>query len=301
MKRRSYTSYRDSDMARAKPRKHVFRTILNSKLKQPRNRFNTDTGLVEDRTNSTTVVRVIVGLLLIHLIVIGGLILRGKIKSADAGSIAAPTITAPPTPVEAEPAPVLPQPKEGPVANPVRNDVPHITMAPTEPTQTAQPAVNEPEIITPPTIAATDDIAEPADEPAVTPVPAAPATPAEPTYAKHLVSSGETLYGIAAKNNVTVEAIRQANPQIRNNNIISGTYLNIPVKADSAAGRAIAAQQAAEAASEAAKTYTVKRGDTLGRIARKNKTTVAKLMQINNIPKGKEGSIRVGDTIRISE
>ncbi len=298
MKRQSYSSFRNSDMDRAKPKKRIFRTLINSKLK----RHRSDTGLVEDRTNSVTVVRLIIGLLLIHLIVIGGVILRGKIKSGEAAAIAAPTITAPPTPVAAaQPVQndVLPQPVEGPVANPTRpaTEAPgsHITQPPTTPADPAAPApavaTAEPELVTPPVVAA---------EPAPT-APEAPAEPIAQTFEKHLVASGETLFGIAAKYSVSVEAIRQANPQVRNNNIISGTYLKIPVKPDSDAGRQIAAQQAAAAADEAAKTYVVKRGDTLGRIARRNRTTVAKLMQLNNIPKGKEGSIRIGDKIRIAD
>ncbi|MDO5469934.1 MAG: LysM peptidoglycan-binding domain-containing protein [Akkermansia sp.] len=297
MKNYSNSPFRDSDMHRAKTKKHVFRSLINRNLKQQK-RYDTDTGLVEDRHNSTTIVRVVVGLLLIHLIVIGGVILRGKIKSGEGTAIAAPTITAPPTAAaDTRPAnnDVLPQPVDGPVANPVRTpDTPHITQ-PAEPVANTTPAVNEPEIVTP-------VVADTPPAPAADPAPAEPTTPAADTaFTRHLVSSGETLYGIAAKHQTTVEAIRKANPQLRNNNIISGTYLNIPVKPDSAAGREIAARKAEEAASEAAKTYTIKRGDTLAKIARKHKTTVPRLMELNNIPKGKEGSIRVGDTLRISQ
>ena len=185
---------------------------------------------------------------------------------------------------------VLPQPVDGPVANPVRTEENHITQAPEQPVQaTTAPVISEPEIV-PPVVAAPAESERPAEN-----------TTAEPALVRHLVASGETLYGIAAKHQTTVEAIRKANPQVRNSNIISGTYLNIPVKADSEAGRQIAAQQAAEAADEAAKSYTIKRGDTLARIARKHKTTVAKLMELNNIPKGKEGAIRVGETLRVAQ
>lgn len=291
MKRQSST-FRNSDMARVKPKKHFIRTFINKTFK-----YHGNMGLVEDRHNSTTIVRLIVGLLLIHLIVIGGVILRGKIKSGEAGPIAEATLTAPPAPVApATPAApvndVLPQPVDGPVANPVRTEVAatgHITQAPAQ----AEQAVvsTEPEIVTPPVVE------EVAVEPVETPAPAAPVQQAT---VKHLVATGDTLYGIAAQHKVTVAAIRKANPNIRNNNIICGTYLNIPVSADSAAGRQIAAQQAAAAATEAAKLYTIKRGDTLARIARKHKTTVAKLMQLNNIAKGNEGKIRVGDTLRIA-
>lgn len=300
MKKKSHSSFRNSDMDRVKPRKHVFRTLIDKNLK--RRRYPSETGLVEDGTNSTTVIRMIVGLLLIHLIVIGGVILRGKIKSGESGAIAAPTITAPPAATEPVSAPandVLPQPIDGPVANPVRNESNHITQAPTEPATPTAPAVAatpEPEIITP----VVEEVAEVAvEEPAAPAQPAA--EPAAPTFAKHLVSSGETLFGIAAKHQVTVEAIRQANPQVRNNNIISGTYLNIPVKADSPAGREIAARQAEAEAAQVAATYTVKRGDTLARIAKKHKTTTQKIMKLNNIAPGRERYIRPGDTLKVSE
>ncbi|MDO5464517.1 MAG: LysM peptidoglycan-binding domain-containing protein [Akkermansia sp.] len=296
MKRQSST-FRNSDMARVKPKKHFIRTFINKTFK-----YHGNMGLVEDRHNSTTIVRLIIGLLLIHLIVIGGVILRGKIKSGEAGPIAEATITAPPAPVAptTPAAPVndvLPQPVDGPVANPVRTEVAatgHITQAPAQ----AEPAVvaTEPEIVTPPVV---DEVAvEPDETPA--PVAAAPAAPTQQAIEKHYVATGDTLYAIAAKYKVSVAAIRKANPTLRDNIIVCGTYLNIPVSADSDAGRRIAAQQAAAAATEAAKLYTIKRGDTLARIARKHKTTVAKLMQINNIAKGQEGKIRVGDTLRIA-
>lgn len=298
MKRQSST-FRNSDMARVKPKKHFIRTFINKTFK-----YRGNIGLVEDRHNSTTIVRLIIGLLLIHLIVIGGVILRGKIKSGEAGPIAEATITAPPAPVAptTPAAPVndvLPQPVDGPIANPVRTEVAatgHITQAPAQ----AEPAVvaTEPEIVTPPVV---DEVAvEPAETPAPVAATLAPAAPTQQAFEKHYVATGDTLYAIAAKYKVSVAAIRKANPTLRDNIIVCGTFLNIPVSADSDAGRRLAAQQAAAAATEAAKLYTIKRGDTLARIARKHKTTVAKLMQINNIAKGQEGKIRVGDTLRIA-
>ena len=300
MKRQSST-FRNSDMARVKPKKHFIRTFINKTFK-----YHGNMGLVEDRHNSTTIVRLIIGLLLIHLIVIGGVILRGKIKSGEAGPIAEATITAPPAPVApaapAEPVnDVLPQPVDGPIANPVRTEVAttgHITQAPAQ--KEAAVVATEPEIVTP--VVVEEVAAEPVETPApVVAAPAAPApAPAQPSVDKHLVATGDTLYAIAAQYKVSVAAIRKANPSLRDNTIICGTFLNIPVSADSDAGRRIAAKQAADAATEAAKFYTIKRGDTLARIARKHKTTVPKLMQLNNRAKGQEGKIRVGDTLRIA-
>ncbi len=293
MKRHPQSSFRNSDMARAKPKKHVFRALINNKLK----RHRSDTGLVEDRTNSVTVVRLIIGLLLIHLIVIGGVILRGKIKSGEAAPIAATTITpppAPPTPVQQqENNDVLPQPVDGPMANPVRQPQPtatsHITQAPVNSVPVT--TTTEPEIVTP--VVATEP------EPVVAQQPA-PA-PAAQTIVKHHVTSGDTLYGIAQRYSVSVADIRTANPQLQGNNIISGTYLSIPVAADSAEGRQAAVQQATETANEEAKYHTIQRGETLGRIARRYRIPLNKLLELNNIPANRAGNIRIGDRVRIAE
>ena len=66
---RKQTAFRNSELDRAKPRHHFFHSLLK--------RHHSDTGLVEDRTSSVTIVRIIVGLLLLHLIIIGGVLLRG--------------------------------------------------------------------------------------------------------------------------------------------------------------------------------------------------------------------------------
>lgn len=47
----------------------------------------------------------------------------------------------------------------------------------------------------------------------------------------HIVKAGDTLIGLAKKYGVTVEAIMQANPSIKNPNLIyDGQVLVIPVK-----------------------------------------------------------------------
>ena len=45
---------------------------------------------------------------------------------------------------------------------------------------------------------------------------------------KHEVQSGETLYSLARNYGVTVEAIKQANPSIEGENIITGQVITIP-------------------------------------------------------------------------
>jgi len=78
-------------------------------------------------------------------------------------------------------------------------------------------------------------------------------TPTPVTVIKHTVAKGETLSKIAARYDTTVDAICKLNPIITNPNKISvGWVLDIPAKA-----------------SDIPSTYTVVKGDTLSKIAKK--------------------------------
>lgn len=52
---------------------------------------------------------------------------------------------------------------------------------------------------------------------------------------------------------------------------------------------------------EDSKFYTVKRGDSLSRIARKHKISVLRLMQLNNMTNRQVSKIKVGDKLRVAE
>ncbi|MGA9468054.1 MAG: LysM peptidoglycan-binding domain-containing protein [Exiguobacterium marinum] len=93
---------------------------------------------------------------------------------------------------------------------------------------------------------------------------AAPASAAS----THTVQSGDTLYRIAVNNNVSVNDIKQANGL--NSNMI---YPNQVLKLGKAEAKA----------STASKTYTVKSGDTLYRIALNNGISVNQLMTWNGL------------------
>ena len=89
---RNQDPFRNSELDRAKPKRHTFHSLINDKLK----RHRSDTGLVEDRTSSVTIVRIIVGLLLLHLIIIGGVLLRGHMVKEGSTGLAAPVAITPP-------------------------------------------------------------------------------------------------------------------------------------------------------------------------------------------------------------
>ena len=78
----------------------------------------------------------------------------------------------------------------------------------------------------------------------------------------YTVKSGDTLYSISRKLNVSVDEIKRAN-NLTNNLLTVGQILQIPT--------------------DTTKVYTVKSGDTLYTIARNNNTTVSDLIELNNL------------------
>jgi membrane-bound lytic murein transglycosylase D len=101
----------------------------------------------------------------------------------------------------------------------------------------------------------------------------------------HRVSKGEALSSIAKRYKTTVAAISKAN-NIRNRQLIkAGRRLKIPLSG----GKVYA--------SKSVETYTVKKGDSLWRIAQKFNTDVKTLKRINNL---KSSNIVVGQTINLN-
>jgi membrane-bound lytic murein transglycosylase D len=116
-------------------------------------------------------------------------------------------------------------------------------------------------------------------------------------YARHRVSGGDTLYAIARRYDVSVAAIQQTNHMGRRTTIHVGDVLVIPTAA-AASRTAQAGTTVASASSQAADTpsatshrassskavvHTVRRGETLYRIAALYDTTVELLCALNHI------------------
>lgn len=99
----------------------------------------------------------------------------------------------------------------------------------------------------------------------------APSNSGEITGDTHKVISGDTLYNISKRSNVSVENIKKWN-NLKNDSISKGQTLYL------------------------VKTYTVKKGDTLYSIAKNQKTTVDKIKSDNKLD---SNSIKVGQILKI--
>lgn len=304
-------SFRNSSLGRAQttPKKR-FHTFINDKFK----RHRSDTGLVEDRTSSTTIVRTIVGLLLVHLVLIGGVLVRGHLVKSGSGLAIDPTLTPPPAAPSTE---VLPTPPNATVATTAAPAAAQTTPAakpaqttvtPTVPTVTQPTAVANRTATPHITQLPQEEVAEEVED--TTPAapaqqatkPAAPAQPVRTVTKKHLVASGDSWVRIATQNGITVEALKAANPKAAAKaNLYAGTYLNVPIPADSAEGKSIAATQEQEAVIAKGKTYVVKKGDKLGAIAIKHHISLKKLLDLNNMTEADARKLKIGTELKVAE
>ncbi|MDX6153680.1 LysM peptidoglycan-binding domain-containing protein [Marinococcus sp. PL1-022] len=105
--------------------------------------------------------------------------------------------------------------------------------------------------------------------------------------ASYTVKSGDTLYSIANRNNVSVTELKKANSIPTSSNVIRvGQVLKIPGKGTTTPPPA------------ASGSYTVKSGDTLYSIANRNNVSVTELKKANGIPTS-SNVIRVGQVLKI--
>jgi len=113
------------------------------------------------------------------------------------------------------------------------------------------------------------------------------------------VEKGDTLYSISRKYQITVAELRAANNLKESDVLKAGQKLTIP-EADirNAAALSTTKTTAPKAAPAATTTYTVKKGDTLYRIAKNNGMSVADLMSLNGLDSS--SVIKEGQKLKIS-
>ena len=144
----------------------------------------------------------------------------------------------------------------------------------------------------PATVSAVAPVAPVADAPAVGSAPgvryrpaalpeAAPLAAPAAANASHVVAKGDSLWSIAKKYGITVDELAAANQLAKSATLRLGQQIVVPAKASSPAPE-----------TDAANTYEVKSGDTLGGIARRHGTTVGALRAANNLS---------GDGLRVGQ
>ena len=217
-------------------------------------------------------------ILAVHVVLLGSLLMAGCKRTTDqtgteqatndVGLYPAPPVTQVPSVTETPPPPVITEAATGGV------NVGAVTTAPGG-TPTNLPGItpDATTVVTPPPVA---------DHqlPVVTP------------QGEHVVMKGDLLSTIAKKYGVTTRAIEEANPGVQATRLKIGQKLVIPARTASAT----TATPTNGAAAGAAKTYTVKSGDTLNAIARRNGLTVKELQAANNLTTTR---ITVGQKLRI--
>ena len=134
----------------------------------------------------------------------------------------------------------------------------------------------------------------PPTNPVVVPPPTPPTAVETPaTGTEYVVVQGDTLAKIAKKNGVKLKALEAANPGLDPKKLKIKQKLVIPAATASADVNAPATGGAVDAGGEL---YTIKSGDTLAKIAKKNGTTVKALQAANNLSTTK---ILVGHKLKI--
>jgi len=137
---------------------------------------------------------------------------------------------------------------------------------------------------------------------------AAAPTAIAPSYRRHVARRGETLAGIARRFHVPVAVLAELNSVAPKARLPRGRVILVPrpEKVQIASGKkpkkktakvVAAADRTSRSAPSEKKTYRVRGGDTLYRIALKHGTTVAILMTANSL--GSPAQIRPGDRLKI--
>ncbi len=129
---------------------------------------------------------------------------------------------------------------------------------------------------------------------ASTPAPSSPAAPAAVKTSTYTVKAGDTLYKVANAHATSVAKIQQLN-----NLSTSTIHVGQKLKVSGTASAVVASPSPAPAAPPAqanTTTYRVVSGDTLSKISRSYKVSVAQLMSWNNLS---TSNIRVGQVLKL--
>jgi LysM repeat protein len=117
---------------------------------------------------------------------------------------------------------------------------------------------------------------------------------------EYKIKGGDIAYNIAKTHGVSLKALKDANPNVDLGKLKPGQTIQIPAASASnskAAANSVKADSSSEPAATGATTpYTVKGGDTLGKIAKKHGTTPKAIRAANGLSSDK---INVGQKLKI--
>jgi len=121
------------------------------------------------------------------------------------------------------------------------------------------------------------------------------------SFLEHVVKRGENLGLIARRYRVSVSDLREANPRVRPAALRVGQVLVVPTLGGGGSSARVAAARnetvTARSASRTSTTHVVRRGETLGAIARRYRVSVATLQEWNGL---RGHSIRAGQRLRVA-
>ena len=115
-------------------------------------------------------------------------------------------------------------------------------------------------------------------------------------YTEHVIAKGESFYTLGKKYNVGFKAIAEANPAINPNRLKIGEKIKIPPPKTPGAASLNGTSALTNGSETGLRTYKVKSGDSLLKIARTYGVTAKQLRSANNL---KTDQIKVGQTLKI--
>ena len=114
---------------------------------------------------------------------------------------------------------------------------------------------------------------------------------------RYLVLPGDTWYSIAAKYSIKEYQLKAANRGLASSiNLPAYSYVNVPISQEMKVNQA-----ESSVASKTAKYHVVKQGENLGRIARKYKISLAKLLKLNNMTEQDARRLKEGVRLKVSD
>lgn len=243
-------------------------TMLRAKLSRYRARVSE----FEDDAPSSTVVRWLVVLLVLHLLVIGGVYVRSTwFKNTTETVEMATTLPTPPT-VAQTPVPAT---------------------VPTAAHRAPQTAPAAPATITQP-----EQLVDARSNRQPDPVPAVqeniPDAAPVAGPARHIVRTGDTWDRVARDNRVSVNDLKAVNPKTQR--LVSGSTLVIPARPGD---KLVQEKTAASEMALEGTPHIVKKGETLSVIARKHKTNWRSLQKFNKMNDKDVARLKIGQKIMI--